>query len=57
MKDLTVGLLGVSLGALLGISQDSRPVEVLEAETAAHRIGDPRPIYTKPRPRAFRGCI
>ncbi len=39
-------LLGVSLGPLLGFPQDSRPVEVLEAETAAHRIGDRGPIYT-----------
>jgi hypothetical protein len=39
-------LLGVSLGPLVGFPQDSRPVEVLEAETAAHRIGDRGPIYT-----------
>src|SRR5260370_15726682 len=38
--------LGVSLGPLVGFPQDSRPVEVLEAETAAHRIGDRGPIYT-----------
>ena len=39
-------LLGVSLGPLVGFPQDSRPVEALEAETAAHRIGDRGPIYT-----------
>jgi hypothetical protein len=39
-------LLGVSLGPLVGFPQDSKPVEVLEVETAAHRIGDRGPIYT-----------
>jgi hypothetical protein len=40
-------LLGFFLGPLLGFAQDSRPtVEILEAETAEHRIGDRGPIYT-----------
>jgi len=40
-------LLGFFLGPLLGFAQDSKPtVQILEAETAEHRIGDRGPIYT-----------
>src|SRR5450755_2664965 len=40
-------LLSVFLGPLLGFAQDSRSiVEILEAETSEHRIGDHGPIYT-----------
>jgi Domain of unknown function (DUF6438) len=40
-------LLGCFLGPLLGFAQDSRSiVEILDAETAEHRIGDRGPIYT-----------
>ena len=40
-------LLGVFLGLLLAFAQDSKSVvEILEAETAEHRIGGRGPIYT-----------
>lgn len=40
-------LLGIFLGPLLGFAQDSKSiVEILEAETAEHRIGGRGPIYT-----------
>ena len=35
------------LGRSLGFAQDSKPtVEILEAETTEHRIGDRGPLYT-----------
>ena len=40
-------LLGFFVGPLVGFAQDSKStVEILEAETAEHRIGDRGPIYT-----------
>ncbi|HXY02973.1 MAG TPA: DUF6438 domain-containing protein [Terriglobales bacterium] len=40
-------VLGFVLGSSLGMAQDSNPtIEVLEAETAEHRIGTRGPIYT-----------
>jgi hypothetical protein len=40
-------VLGFVLGSPLGFAQDSNPtIEVLEAETAEHRIGTRGPIYT-----------
>jgi hypothetical protein len=40
-------LLAFFVGPLVGLAQDSKStVEILEAETAEHRIGDRRPIYT-----------
>jgi len=40
-------LLVFFVGALVGFAQDSKStVEILEAETAEHRIGDRGPIYT-----------
>jgi Domain of unknown function (DUF6438) len=45
-RSLQLILLVVALGLLVGFPQDSGPVEVLEAEIAAHRIGDRGPLYT-----------
>ena len=40
-------LLVFFVGSLVGFAQDSKSiVEILEAETAEHRIGDRGPIYT-----------
>jgi hypothetical protein len=40
-------LLGLFVGSLVGFAQDSKStVEILEGETAEHRIGDRGPIYT-----------
>jgi hypothetical protein len=47
MNALSWVLLGFFLGPHLGFAQDSRStVEILEAETAEHRVGDRGPIYT-----------
>ncbi len=50
-------LLGSFLGPVLGFAQDSRStVEILEAETAEHRIGDRGPIYTNFGDQHFAGA-
>ena len=44
---LRCAVLGFVLGSSPGLAQDSNPtIEVLEAETAEHRIGTRGPIYT-----------